>query len=188
MSKDGFEERGWVEVQLHEDDLAALSKYYHEHTPAGRRRTRVLYGIAVIACVAWAYSVREHPVYGIAHPEKYALYVGIGVGVILAAFYFLLWYARPTLARLSASIGHRKGITKPTQFRVTPAGLELQQDGRTGTAPWGDIRAIGRTEKHLFLLTLGINGFILPARCFENAEAFARFADEAQRLKQMAKP
>jgi len=172
---------GWVEVRLNEDDLAALSKYYHEETPAGRRRTRMMHGIAALSCVMWAYSVREHPKYGVAeNPEGYALYVGIGVAVILAAFYALLWYARPMLARLSASIGHRKGITQTTKFRAAPEGLLLQIEDRTGTAPWADITAIGRTPTHLYLLTIGINGFILPARCFGSEAEFEAFATRAQ--------
>ena len=142
----------------------------------------MLYALGVVLALAWAAAVRDHPEYGWQDPAKYALYTGIGVTLILGGYAFLLWYVRPTVARMSAAIGQKRGALAPTRFRLTPGRIELETGGRTGNVPWEQVSGAYRTELHLFLLFTGLNGFIVPARCFDTSGEFDAFADAAEQF------
>ena len=170
----------WVEVQLDEEDLVALSQHYYEVTPRGRRRSRMLFGFGIVMCAFWAVAVRDHPKYGIDNPTQYALYVGVGIVIILSGFAFMLWYLRPTIARMSARLGAKRGTLKTTRFQLQPDRIKIETGGNTGSVVWESVTSVDVTANHLFVLFGGLNGFIIPVRSFESREAFDAFAAEAK--------
>ena len=58
---------------------------------------------------------------------------------------------------------------------------------RTETAPWSVVAEVAATDEHAFLLIAGADlAFIVPARAFAGAAAFAAFVAEARRRRQLA--
>lgn len=171
-------------VQLNEDDMAALSAYYYKHTPSGRRRDRILKAAPVVVAVVWAYVARDHPEWGMQEPGKYWLYVGLGTPIILLLSWAMLWYLRPSMARMSVRMGPRKRMLEPLTITLLPGHVELMNADGRGKVPWASVRHVGSTGEHVFLLFAGPNGFIVPRRSFESDAAFEAYAGEAKRLKE----
>ncbi len=57
---------------------------------------------------------------------------------------------------------------------------------RTESAPWSVVSEVAASDEHLFLIVGGQLTFIVPARAFVNAPAFAAFVAEARRLHREA--
>jgi hypothetical protein len=175
-----------VAVELTEDDLAALNDYYYKYTLSGQRRDRILKAAPLVIALVWAFTVRNHPEWGVQNMARYLLYAGIGAPLIVALGWGLLWYLRPTMARVGARIGPRKRMLEPLTLTLQPEHLELRNAAGIGRVPWASVLHAGHTPEHLFILFVGPNGFIVPRRSFTSDEAFEAFAQEAERLKDAA--
>jgi hypothetical protein len=176
-----------VAVSLNEEDMAALTAYFYRHTPSGRRRDRILKSMPLLVAVVWAYTVREHPEWGMQNPTRYALYLATGIPIIAGLGWLSLWYLRPNIARMSVQMGPRKRMLEPLTMVLEPEGIRLETKAGVGKAPWLGVRHVGKTDDHIFLLFTGPNGFIAPRRDFDNAEAFDAFAETAEHYRAAAK-
>lgn len=170
-----------VRVALDPEDVVALQAYYFKHTRPGRRRDRILKTGPLLLAVAWAWSVREHPDWGIDDPMRYALYIGIGIPIILAASWGSLWYLRPTVTRWSVNSGPRKRMLEPLTITLSEDHIALETEHGKGTVQWNEVRHVGHTAEHAFILFAGPNGFVIPRRCFESEQAYASFVAMAER-------
>ncbi len=165
---------------MNEDDVVALQAYCFKHTRPGRRRDRILKTGPLLLAVAWAWSVREHPDWGIDDPMRYALYVGIGIPIILAASWGSLWYLRPTVTRWSVKSGPRKRMLEPLTITIKNDCIALETEHGKGNVQWVEVRHVGHTPDHAFILFAGPNGFVIPRRSFKSEQDYQAFVAAAE--------
>ena len=170
-----------VHVTLDPEDVVALQAYYYRHTPAGRRRDRILKTGPLLLALAWAWTVREHPDWGVHDPARYALYIGNGIPIIVGTAWGGLWYLRPAITRWAVTRGPRSRMLEPVTISIEGDDIVLENAHGRGKVNRTQIRHAGHTDTHCFLLFAGPNGFVIPRRCFKNDQDFLAFVADAEK-------
>lgn len=164
-----------VKFQLTENDCVALSDYVHQQTPHGGRARRRWWGFGAALFLVYAWLETGHPTHGLHAPGRYAAYMAFSLALLAPLHYALLWWLRPTLARLDARIGPKKRMRDPATVAIDREGLSIVTARGRGRLPWRGVQDVGSTWDHLFLLTGGAGGLVIPKRAFASHDAYALF-------------
>jgi hypothetical protein len=183
-----------VKFQLSENDCVALSDYVHQQTPHGRRTARRTWGLGGLLFFVYACLESAHPTHGLHTPQRYAVYMLFSAVLFVPIFAVALWYLRPTITRLDARMGRRRNMLLPTTLHIDRRGLSVSTGRGRGRMAWQAVEDIGSTWDHLFLLTGGGRGIVVPKRAFANRDAYnvfyaalMEYFDEAHRAASGAK-
>lgn len=156
-----------------QDDFVAFAQYYYKHTAEGKRGMRRMYLLGLILIAAFAYSESQNPEHGLSNPLQFGVYIATAVLVLGGLFAGYLWYLRPTLVRMMCRGATFQEMLGPTTLTFDADRITVQNDHGRGKMEWAGILEIANTPDHLFLITGMLRAFIIPKRCFANADQAA---------------
>ena len=148
-----------VEFTLDEADLVALARHHMEHSPAIRRRYRILWigvslGIGLMGMLLYAFLSLKAP----------ALYLGAFAAFFLVFYpYYYRWLVGRTLRKIVNARLNPKAFAART-LRATPEGLELVSAGSKMAKPWDHISGVEVTLDRVFVAVDGEYTIVLPRR------------------------
>jgi hypothetical protein len=155
-----------LEFEVTEDDFVDFASYYYQYSAEGKRgRLRaLLLGAAVFTF--FAASEWNNPDHGIGEPLKFALYMGSAVLMVALALALYHYLFRPAIMRRMARNSTFSKMLGKTSLVITPAGINLTSASGRGILPWSDVRRMGETTGHVFLLIGPMRAIIIPHRAF----------------------
>lgn len=164
-----------VKFQLTENDCVALNDYVHQQTPHGARVLRRWWGFGAALFLLFAWMESGHATHGLHAPGRFAAYMAFSLALFVPVHYAVFWYFRPTLARLDARAGAGRRMCEPTTLSIDRTSISIVTPQGRGRMPWSAIRDVGSTWDHLFLLTGGARGLVIPKRAFATRETYNIF-------------
>lgn len=176
-----------VHCSLGEEDYVAFTAYFYRHTEKGRRVMRKLHGIGIVLFLAFAGFAYGHETYGAARPLYYLYYLAVSALVLGGVYALLLWYIRPTMARMAVRMGPKRAILLSTTFHFSAAGLAVTNEAGKGHMDWASVEGVAQTGDHLFILLGKMNAFIIPKRCFSVDTDAARCYEVAKKYSTAAR-
>lgn len=169
-----------------QDDFVAFAQYYYKHTAEGKRGMRRMYLFGLILVAAFAYSETQNAEHGLSNPLQFGVYVGSAVLVLGGLYAAYLWYLRPTLVRMMCRGATFQEMLGPTTLTFDDRQIVVNNNHGTGRMEWSGILEMADTPDYVFLITGMLRAFIIPKRCFENADQAAETVSQLRTILDQA--
>lgn len=172
-----------VAVQLTEPDY---HKYSRIIMSPFKWRGWANYGIAVVFSAAITMATMNILTRVAWMPHNKWLILGILIAVYLVVVQLLL---RRLMDCLRVSYNDSKGsFLAPSVLNVTPDGLQAESKHIKSTVAWPGVLRIQENSEYIIFYVDLIQAYLVPKRCFADAEQAREFLQQAQEFWRAAHP
>lgn len=172
-------ERIAVAFDATQADFLAFADYYYKHSAEGKRGRNRMFLLGAVLFGVFALSEARNPDHGLAQPWNYAAYVASAGLLIAGVIFAYLRLLRPFVIQLACRRSALRETFGPTQVSADKRGVSVETASGRGSMAWGEVRGVGETSDHLFVMIAPMRAFIIPRRAFASPE------DSAQAYEQM---
>ena len=168
------EDRIAIAYDATEADFLAFADYYYKHSAEGKRGRNRMLLLGVVLFGVFALSEAQNPEHGLGQPLNYAAYVG-SAGLLIAGIIFAyVRLLRPLVIRVSCRRGMLRETFGPTKVNADKRGISVETAAGRGSMAWNEVRGVGETSDHLFVMVAPMRAFIIPKRALAGPEGAAQ--------------